>query len=90
MGMFDSFVIQDKCPVCGEELCEIQTKQFICDLEQWKIGDKITFNYGLHINSGEVIESIYCDCSNNLPYEAVVIIEGGRFYGYTIREQQDK
>jgi len=40
MGMFDSIMIDIKCPSCGNEgEKEAQTKELECNLEVWKKGD---------------------------------------------------
>lgn len=41
--MFDSVIIEIKCPYCGEvSETEAQTRQLDCDLEVWKVGDFVT------------------------------------------------
>jgi hypothetical protein len=40
MGMFDSFILNTKCPYCGEvKDREFQTKDFECELKVWKQGE---------------------------------------------------
>jgi hypothetical protein len=43
MGMFDSVIMDMKCPYCGEvSEIEVQTKQLECNMEVWRVGDYVT------------------------------------------------
>jgi wobble nucleotide-excising tRNase len=42
MGMFDSIMLNVKCPYCGEEeVRECQTKDLDCYLDVYTLGDKV-------------------------------------------------
>lgn len=58
MGMYDSIVINIKCPSCGNEYKrEAQTKQLDCDLEVWRKGDFVTTKY----NDLDCLTDCRCD-----------------------------
>lgn len=45
MGMFDSVMLEVKCPYCGtEKELDLQTKEFSCRLAVWRKGDFIDSN----------------------------------------------
>ena len=93
MGMFDNFIINEVCPCCGAELKEIQSKQFQCDMSEYKINDEIDFDEGTMIVSGWVTERIYCDtkgCNVGDEYSARIYINGGRFVNYEIKDKEER
>ncbi len=46
MGMFDSVIINIKCPACGDQSeKDAQTKELDCVLEEWRQGDFVTDKY---------------------------------------------
>ena len=57
MGMFDSIIIDIKCPYCGDESeKKAQTKDLDCNLEIWRNGDFVTDKY----NSLDCITGCKC------------------------------
>ncbi len=80
MGMFDTFIINDVCPTCGDTLDGIQSKSFICTLEKYSIGDEIQFDGYLIVDSGYIIEYNYCSCSARTK----LFIRNGLFDGYSL------
>ena len=63
MGMFDSFYLEVKCPHCGETSeMEFQTKQFNCQLDEWRVGDEF-LSGEIQINDGTIF-SVYGGCKS--------------------------
>jgi len=59
MGMYDSIIIDIKCPSCGNESeKEAQTKELGCNLEVWRKGDFVTDKY----NRIDCLTD--CECGN--------------------------
>jgi phage FluMu protein Com len=64
MGMYDSFIMEVKCPHCGNvSEIEFQTKQFNCTLAKWKKGDLFETNNLLIIDG--VIKNVRGFCYHN-------------------------
>lgn len=41
MGMFDAFILEVRCPSCGNIIeVDFQTKMFSCSMNRWKKGDR--------------------------------------------------
>lgn len=52
MGMFDSIMLDIKCPYCKKvSEIECQTKIFDCSLEVWKKGDYVGTKQYNHVNT---------------------------------------
>ena len=75
MGMFDSFIIDGKCPVCGKTIKEWQTKQFRCVLYEWKVGDTIDIADGLVSSGTTYAYNVCCHNGKNEMIYAEIIIE---------------
>lgn len=61
MGMFDSFMLEVRCPYCDEKsIIEFQTKDFQCMLNVWKEGQRFT---GMDMEKG-TIKNVYGGCSS--------------------------
>lgn len=57
MGMFDSIMMQVKCPYCGEEIeRECQTKDLECILDVFRVGDTV---------GTDVYNKLTCICDCN-------------------------
>ena len=41
MGMYDTILIDGKCPCCGETISSFQTKDLECNLDVFEKGDSI-------------------------------------------------
>jgi hypothetical protein len=83
MGMFDTFLLTDNCPSCGDKLSGIQSKAFECNLDKYSLGDSIRFPKGDFIESGYVTERNYCSCNA----KTRIIIKNGCYSGYiTLKE----
>ena len=88
MGMFDSYIIETKCPDCGTDLKSIQSKAGVCDLEEYKLGDKVNFGQGFYVDTAILEEEIYCDCGNP-KWKALIFIDKGQFCMYQFIERND-
>lgn len=89
MGMFDSFIIEDKCPNCGEELNEIQSKTFKCELNVFKVGDNIV-SKDIFIDNGYIIENLYCyNCKCYEKYKVKIFIQDNKFIDYEFIEIEE-
>ena len=86
MGMYDSFIIDDKCPNCGEELNEIQSKEFNCELNIFRIGDSIISGKKF-IDSGYITENLYCyNCKCYEKYKVKLFTQHNKFIDYEFIE----
>lgn len=64
MGMFDSFRVPIVCPYSGNKVkeAEFQTKEFQCELIDWRIGDEFTGQCCIKINDAEIHLDGSCRC----------------------------
>lgn len=74
MGMFDSVLLDIKCPYCGETSeMECQTKQVHCVLMVWKKGDFVSRDF----KSLECITDCHSNkCSGEYFYVDVILKRG--------------
>jgi hypothetical protein len=79
MGMFDSFDVKGlmDCPNCRTPIDELQTKEFECMLNNFKIGDKVA------IAARCIIAHGYCDVCQNPIYSDILFDMDGRWIGYS-------
>ena len=76
MGMYDTFIATATCPYTGAEAVEMgfQTKEFRCELNDWRLGDAIGECEPLTIVEGSVVALGSCKC----PKCAEIQPHGGR------------
>jgi len=52
MGMFDTFIAKAKCPKCGAEISDFQSKDTKCLLENFELGKRTAY-YALKLGTKE-------------------------------------
>src|SRR3972149_5304204 len=82
MGMFDTIYFDQKyaCPLCGKEICDIQTKEFENLLNYYHVKDCIS-----HAEDIEIIkDELFCNaCSKHTGSYVYIIVARGILLGTT-------
>lgn len=88
MGLFETFIVKVTCPYCKEELTDFQSKSFECEMNTYRIGERLLY---CPIEKGVMKRAAYTRCETADKFVYIDIkIKNSRFIaaGKPVKEEQ--